>query len=204
MTSTPMQRTVPTCRDAVTLLRDLRPHRHEDYLEVSAYRRGAYGPTWWDPNHTGLSTRDAVLEQQLRATQYVGPRLISGILDDPYTGRTVQYSNRWFGVELDEAAGDDLVVVDHVVSLWEAWTAGAWAWPHARRLDFANDPLNLWATTWTVNRDKGALSASQWHPEHRDRAANFARQVVQAKHAYGLEVTRADYAWLLRALKRGR
>ena len=60
-----------------------------------------------------------------------------GILDDPYTGRTIEFHK---GEE-----SSDQVQIDHVVALANAWRSGAWQWDATRRQEFANDPANLLA-----------------------------------------------------------
>ena len=57
----------------------------------------------------------------------------SGTLADPYTGARIRFVS----------GGASEVDVDHVVALGDAWQKGAQQWSYARRVRFANDPLNL-------------------------------------------------------------
>lgn len=51
-----------------------------------------------------------------------------------------------------------------MVPLAWAWRHGAHGWPERRRLDFANDPLNLWPVEAGLNRSKGAQGPDTWLP----------------------------------------
>jgi hypothetical protein len=112
----------------------------------------------------------------------------SGHLIDPYTGTVVTY------VRAREEANP--VVVDHVVSLWEAWATGAWVWTPEQRVAFANDPVNLIATTYNVNELKGPQNAARWHPTTHYEECLFAIRVVATKSKYGLEIHDKDREYL--------
>ena len=99
--------------------------------------------------------------------------LLYRVITDPYTGLTVDYMRA-----RDET---NPVVVDHVVSLWEAWATGAWAWTPEQRVVFANDPLNLVATTYDINELKGPQNVARWHPTTRPQECEFALRVIATK-----------------------
>lgn len=57
-----------------------------------------------------------------------------------------------------------LLDIDHVVPLKWAWEHGAQDWHKAKRVKFANDPINLIAVEASLNRAKGAQGPDQWLP----------------------------------------
>ncbi|NYI42894.1 HNH endonuclease family protein [Demequina lutea] len=130
---------LPSPRAALALLDALPRHRSGYYQAPYPYERSYFGAAWWDTDGNGRGTRDDVLAAQLLdVTLNVDGNVASGRYVDPYVGLEVDY--------VRGRNEKDPVVVDHVVSLWEAWATGAWAWTPEQRLDFANDPLNLVAT----------------------------------------------------------
>lgn len=117
------------------------------------YRVTAYGPAWADTDHNKCDSRDDVLSRDLSGASYTpgGCTVTGGALRDPYTGQTVQF-------------GRNTVQVDHVVPLADAWQTGAAGWPAAKRLAFANDPLDLLSVAASTARAKGSADAASWLP----------------------------------------
>jgi Protein of unknown function (DUF1524)/Excalibur calcium-binding domain len=110
--------------------------------------------------------------------------VVSGTLEDPYSGRTIEFRR-------GEETSDD-VQIDHVVALSDAWQKGAQGWDADRRTTFANDPLNLLAVDGPLNMQKGDGDAATWLPPNTAyRCAYVARQVA-VKTGYGLWATRAE------------
>ncbi len=73
-------------------------------------------------------------------------------------------------------------------------------WPSAKRLAFANDPLDLLAADGALNQQKGDANAASWLPPDKSfRCAYVARQ-VSVKAAYQLSVTAAEKAAMQRVL----
>lgn len=181
---------LPSASEAAALLAQLLPFAGDRYFSSTPYYRDAFGEAWVDVDHNSCNTRDDLLAARLVDVQLRdnGCYVDSGILHDPYTGATVAFER-----------GPDtspLVQIDHVVSLWEAWSTGAEAWTADQRLAFANDPLNLIATTEQANDDKGALSIAEWQPSTSSGRCDVARRVVAVKTKYGLEIRDADRAEL--------
>ena len=155
---------------------------------LTGYSREQFGPAWADVDRNGCDTRNDMLRRDLRPVTVQlgthGCRVLSGILADPYTGRSIAFSR---GVGTSSR-----VQIDHVVALADAWQKGAQQWPAARRAAFANDPLELLAVDGTANLQKGAGDAATWLPPNKSfRCAYVARQ-VSIKRAYGLWVTAAE------------
>lgn len=156
---------------------------HSD--SVPRYSRDEFGQRWADVDRNGCDTRNDILRRDLRSLQMKtsSPNcvVVGGILDDPYTGRTIDFHK---GQD-----SSDQVQIDHVVALANAWSSGAWQWDAPRRQEFANDPTNLLAVDGNANQDKGASRADQWLPPNtRYRCAYVQRQIV-VKTSWGLGVT---------------
>ncbi len=154
----------------------------------TGFDRDLFGSGWVDTDGNGCDTRNDVLARDLRDEAFVpgtrGCVVLSGTLDEPYTPKTVAFA-RGQGTS-------ELVQVDHVVALSDAWQKGAQRWDGAQRTAFANDPLNLLAVDGPLNAAKGDADAATWLPPNRAyRCAYVARQVA-VKAAYGLWMTRAE------------
>ena len=154
----------------------------------TGYDRDRFGDGWVDTDHNGCDTRNDVLARDLTGETFrPGSRdcvVLTGTLDDPYSGRTVEYRR-------GSDTSDD-VQIDHVVALSDAWQKGAHLWDAGRRTAFANDPLNLLATDGRLNQQKGDSDAATWLPPDTSyRCAYVARQLA-VKVGYGLWVTPAE------------
>ena len=163
----------------------------------SAYERAAFGQVWLDTDRNGCDTRNDVLRRDL-----VGARLkpgtrgcvvLSGTLRDPYTGADLDF--------VRGSATSQLVQVDHVVALADAWRTGAAGWSPARREGFATDPLELLAVDGRVNAAKGdGAAATGLPPSGASRCAYAARQVA-VKLTWGLLATPPEAEALARVLR---
>jgi hypothetical protein len=167
----------------------------------TGYARSAFGSAWTDDNddplgHNGCDTRNDVLRRDLSAVTIkpgtAGCVVLSGTLLDPYTGTQIAFHR---GVTTSAQ-----VQIDHVVALGDAWQTGAQYWPEQRRVDLANDPLELLAVSGPVNESKGDADAATWLPPNRAyRCAYVARQIA-VKARYGLWMTAAEKAASQRVL----
>lgn len=146
----------------------------------TGYSREQFGDGWIDTD--GCDTRDRILTRDLTHRTYEdGCRVTSGTLADPYTAARIPYTR-----------GASEVDIDHVVALSDAWQTGAQQWSPARRVAFANDPVNLLAVDAHTNRSKGDGDAATWLPPNkRFRCVYVARQVA-VKRKYKLAVTAAE------------
>lgn len=148
---------------------------------LTGYVRGPaqWGPTWADVDHNGCRTRDDILRRDLTQTVLTGRcAVVSGVLADPYTGKTIRYSR----------THATAVQIDHVVPLAEAWRSGARAWTTARREQLANDPAELLAVDGPANESKGDSGPDEWQPAAAFRCA-YAAKYVLVKVRYRLTVT---------------
>ncbi len=175
---------------------------------MTGYARSEFGAAWTDKSDApwsadGLSTREDVLSRDLATIvcKYRPPRsaagrcvVLSGVLHDPYTGKTINFTR---GVRTSQA-----VQIDHVVALGDSWQTGAQQLTQARRVDLANDPLELLAVDGSTNESKGDGDAATWLPPNKSfRCAYVARQVA-VKAKYHLWVNAAEQAAMFRVLSR--
>ncbi|MBP2187148.1 HNH endonuclease family protein [Nocardia goodfellowii] len=155
-----------------------------------------FGESWTDDHdgpggHDGCDTRNNVLAKQLTQVSYrPGTRdcvVVSGALEDPYTGQSIGFSK-------DNARE---IQIDHVYALAAAWDMGASMWPAERRVAFANDvEVNLLATAAGVNQAKGDSTPSEWLPPARANHCFYAGKYLTVAVRYDLPVTAADNAAL--------
>lgn len=148
------------------------------------------------------TTRDWILERDLTDTTMNGEcRVTTGTLDDPYTGRTIEFSRA------DDPAG---IQIDHIVAVQDAWASGMWQRSKEERVAYANDPEVLIAADGDANQDKGSGLASLaytdkqreqlrkewggeiWLPENPDVTCDYISQRVYIKTKYGLTMTKAE------------
>ncbi|WP_239478829.1 HNH endonuclease family protein [Rothia sp. ZJ1223] len=158
----------------------------------AGYSREEFGNAWRDTDRNGCDQRNDILARDLNNTTVDSKcRVLSGVLDDPYTLDTVDFQRG------DQTSS--LVPVDHVVALSNAWVTGASKLNDVRRVQIATDPLNLQATTRSANTEKSDRDASDWLPQPGYRCEYVARQ-VSVKAAYGLWVTPAEKTAIHRVL----
>ena len=162
----------------------------------TGYTRSQFGQAWADVDRNGCDTRNDILRRDLTDIEFkVGTRdckVLSGLLIDPYSGNYIQFTQG--------ANTSSEIQIDHVVALSDAWQKGAQSWSEATRIIFANDPLNLLAVDGPLNQQKGDGDTATWLPPNKAyRCAYVARQVA-VKRLYGLWVTAAEQAAMIRVL----
>lgn len=162
----------------------------------TGYDRDLFGSGWTDTDRNGCDTRNDVLARDLTDVEYKPGThdcvVLSGTLADPFSGMTIAFQ-RGQGTS-------ELVQIDHVVALADAWQKGAQQWDGPTRVAFRNDPLNLLAVDGALNQQKGDGDAATWLPPNKPfRCAYVARQVA-VKVAYGLWVTAAERDAMVRVL----
>lgn len=159
----------------------------------AGYERTRYGDNWADTagavpySHNGCRTRDDLLARDGDDVERAGCTVTSLRLTDPYTGRVI----RWNKSEADE------IQVDHVVPLSYAWRMGASRWPMPKRLNFANDPLNLLPVYGNANEAKDGSGPGTWLPPQRTIRCAYAVRFAQVAAKYRLPVTRTDKTTML-------
>jgi len=150
-------------------------------------RESDFGSAWKDVDQNGCDTRNDMLQRDLENFEFSPGEtceVASGTLDDPYTGQTIAFKR-------GKNSGD--VQIDHVVALMNAWTTGAADWDKDKRVQIANDPLNLIASDGPANMGKGAKDASEWLPENQAYRCEYVARQIAVKAKYELWVTPAEH-----------
>ncbi|MEE1295659.1 MAG: HNH endonuclease family protein [Bifidobacterium sp.] len=167
----------------------------EDEVSSAGYSRDVFGYRETDEDGNGCDVRDDVLAKDLTDVVYAtrgGCVVKSGILEDPYTGTTIQF--------MRGRSTSSAVQIDHVVALQNAWQSGAKDWDHDKRLRYGNDPYNLLAVDGPANQDKGAASAAYWLPSNESFQCEYVARQIGVKAKYGLTVTSAEQRAMLTIL----
>ena len=161
----------------------------------TGYSRSQFGQRWKDIDRNGCDQRNDVLARDLTNVEAPkGCKVLSGDLDDPYTGRLIHFVR---GQKTSQA-----VQIDHVVALADAWQKGAQQLTPERREQFANDPLNLLAVDGPSNMQKGAGDAATWLPANKSFRCTYVSIQVRVKAEYQLWVTQAEKEAIRRELGR--
>ena len=166
------------------------------------YRRVEFGRSWADLDGDGCNTRDEVLAATMdtsrpHRTQRQGrcsADVVAGTWIDLYTGTAMVWT------DLKDTRQAERIPIDHIVSLAEAWRYGARDWSLARRVEFANDPLELTPTTSAINQAKSDRDPSNWSPPPVGRCS-YASRYVLVKSRYDLPVDSAEKAALVTLLQ---
>jgi hypothetical protein len=114
-----------------------------------------------------------------------GCTVVSGTLDDPYTGKTIHFTR---GPSTSEA-----VQIDHVVALGDTWQKGAQQLSPQTREQLYNDPLELLAVDGTANQQKGDGDAATWLPADKAYRCRYIARQIAVKAKYHLWVTGAEH-----------
>ena len=150
----------------------------------TGYEREQFGNGW--SNDLGCDTRNQILTRDLKSVVLNEDcKVVSGTLHDPYTGKIIQFLR-------GETTSDD-VQIDHVVALSNAWQTGAQQLSYARRVIFANDPLNLLAVDGTANEQKSDGDAATWLPPNKPFRCQYIKRQIAVKLKYSLWATKAEY-----------
>lgn len=155
------------------------------------YSRSQFGNGW--ASSQGCDTRNIILNRDLIGVVLDDRcRVVSGTLDDPYTGKTIQFTRG------SDSSAD--VQIDHVVALSDAWQKGAQGWTYNERVKFSNDSLNLLAVSGSENQTKGASDAASWLPPYKPFRCQYVARQVSVKNHYNLWVTQAEKDAIKRVL----
>lgn len=157
----------------------------------TGYSRKQFGDGWGEVND--CSVREVVLARDLTDEKTDEKcRVQSGVLADPYTGKTIHFQRG--------AKTSQLVQIDHVVALSDAWQKGAQQLTAEQRVQFANDPLNLLAVDGPANQAKSDADAATWLPPHKPFHCQYVARQVAVKRKYQLWVTEAEKEAMTRVL----
>lgn len=141
-------------------------------ITVTGYSRDNFGSGWGSDG--ACTVREAIL-----ITWYgTGEEPCSAAdvhIQDPYTGDLLQVS------ETD---------IDHIYPLAAAWDFGAYGWDVGKRIQFANDPVNLIPVDAGINRAKSDLTPAEWLP---DNACDYSTRYAAVALEYQLPVSVGDW-----------
>ncbi|WP_345752202.1 HNH endonuclease family protein [Microbacterium rhizophilus] len=159
----------------------------------TGYTREQFGHRWKDVDRNGCDSRNDILARDLTGVARSGPcTVVTGSLADPYTGTTIAF--------VRGQGTSELVQIDHVVALSDAWQKGAQQLTPDERERFANDPLNLLAVDGSANASKGDGDAATWLPPVEGIRCAYVARRVAVKSAYRLWVTPAERDAIARIL----
>ena len=169
--------------DALTALNNLEV---KGRAPKTGYARSQF-PHWSDPDRNGCDARNDTLKRDLTNVTYkVGTReckVIAGQLLDPFSGKVITFSTTKVVID-----------IDHVVALSNAWQTGAAYFDKSKRIQIANDPLNLLAVDSKLNRQKSDGDAATWLPPRKAFRCEYVARQVAVKVKYGLWVTKPEKA----------
>lgn len=156
------------------------------------YSREQFGGGW--ASEGGCDMRNVILNRDLKDVVVNDEcQVMSGVLDDPYTGKTIVFQRG------SETSGD--VQIDHVVALSDAWQKGAQQLSYEKRVELANDPLELLAADGPANQQKGAGDAATWLPENKSFRCQYVARQIAIKKKYSLWMTQAEKEAIIRVLE---
>ncbi len=174
---------------------------HEGYDRSCTAGSGCvFGPEWTDDHpglfgHNGCDTRQDVLLAQMVDIEMRWEsdcRIYEAALSDPYTGERLTWRDDGYGIQ-----------IDHIYPLAAAWHAGAWSWPQARRVRFANDVRReLLAVSGAANQIKQASTPADWLPSNRAYRCTYVRKYLAVAAAYDLPISPEDHDAIARVATR--
>ena len=147
----------------------------------TGYSRTQFGGVWTSADGT-CDARNVILHRDM--TDVVTNdkcQVMSGILHDPYTGKTINFVR---GPQSSEA-----VQIDHVVAISNAWQTGAQQLDLATRKAMYVDPLELLAVDGATNNQKGDGDAATWLPPNKAFRCQYVARQIAVKAKYHLWVT---------------
>jgi len=148
------------------------------------YTREQFGAGW--NTMQGCDTRNIILNRDLTDVQVdESCNVIKGTLSDPYTGKVIIF------VRGSTTSGD--VQIDHVVALSDAWQTGAQLLSKEKRVELANDPLELLAVDGPTNQQKSDGDAATWLPPNKAFRCQYVTRQIAVKQKYALWVTQAEH-----------
>jgi hypothetical protein len=153
-------------------------------------------PHWKDPDKNGCDSRNDILKRDLTKVIFKegtnNCKVISGTLLDPYSNKVIAF---------DLNKSSSTIDIDHVVALSNAWQTGAFQLTLDQRTNFANDPINLLAVDFKLNRQKGDGDAATWLPPYKSYRCTYVARQVSVKAKYKLWVTAPEKTAIANLLK---
>jgi hypothetical protein len=148
---------------------------------ISKYKRSKFGSNWTTKNCRDTRAR-LLVEMSTLPVRFATDK---GCLVT--SGRWV---SSWTGNVLN--AGD--IDIDHIIALSWAWHRGAATWTKDKRVEFANDPVNLVAVEASLNRSKSDQGPDQWLPPGGQ--CGYVARFYRIVKLYRLEPRPAENEWI--------
>lgn len=155
---------------------------------VLGYERRVFGNGWQDVAGTSCTAREVAIASQRTAP--ASCEIAAGTLLDPYNLSKITLTESRSSVE-----------VDHVIPLSAAWDLGAFQWETRRRIEFANDPLNLVVTASSTNQEKSDQLPSAWMPPQPRAHCWYSTRVAAVAAKYGLDLPAQDIKTMTRSCR---
>ena len=156
----------------------------------TGYTRAQFGQPWADVDRNGCDTRNDILARDLTNLTFKPKTrdcvVLTGTLIDPYSGKQIDF------VKGNTTSTE--VQIDHVVALGNAWVTGAFKLTSEKRLELANDPMNLLAVQGRLNSQKQDGDAATWLPPLKSYRCTYVAKQIAVKAKYGLWVTAPEKA----------
>ena len=191
LTYIPNQVNAAPSDDALTVLNSLSV---KGRAAKTGYTRAQF-THWSDLDRNGCDARNDTLKRDLTEVIYkAGTRdckVIAGLLLDPFSGKVITFSSTKSTID-----------IDHVVALSNAWQTGAAYFDKTKRQQIANDPLNLLAVNFSLNRQKGDGDAATWLPPLKSYRCDYVARQIAVKAKYGLWVTQPEKNAIVKLLEK--
>ena len=158
----------------------------------TGYKRAQFGDGW--AKLGDCDTRNLILQRDLKNVVLEDDKckVSTGALNDPYTGKAIAFARG--------ASTSAAVQIDHVVALSNAWQTGAQQLSAERRVQLANDPLELLAVDGPANQQKGDGDAATWLQSNKPFRCQYIARQIAVKRKYALWVTEPEKAAMARVL----
>lgn len=149
------------------------------------------------------TTCDLVLERDMNNVTFNSRGNVkSGILLEPYTGKTIHFqrgtSNKTEGGSASNRDGG--IQIDHVVAYAEAYRSGLDKLDFQQRDAYYNDPDVLLSSQAEANNVKKDGTISEWEPSNQTFQCDYASLQIGIKAKYGLMVDQKEHDKLAQVL----
>lgn len=157
-----------------------------------------------DEKSGNYTTRDLVLERDMNNVTFNSRGNVkSGILLEPYTGKTIHFqrgqSNKTEGGSASNRDGG--IQIDHVVAYAEAYRSGLDKLDFAQRDAYYNDPDVLLASQAEANNVKKDGTIAEWEPSNKTFQCDYVSLQIGIKAKYGLIVDKTEHDEMADVLK---
>lgn len=156
-----------------------------------------------DEKSGNYTTRDLVLERDMNDVTFNSRGNVkSGILLEPYTGKTIHFqrgqSNKTEGGSASNRDGG--IQIDHVVAYAEAYRSGLDKLDFQQRDTYYNDPDVLLSSQAEANNVKKDGTIVEWEPSNQAFQCDYASLQIGIKAKYGLMVDQKEHDKLAQVL----